>query len=324
SVAAYFSRAANLWVCASCIGCTEYITLTRNLKLVFISFQAQLPPREYLYPAIQKYLWGAETCSRASLQQVHLVSRELNTPRCFCRSVFAMKSAMRQSREGVLRHRVSLPNCPTTAVPAAPDQRRGRLSEALLQTANKLKMGNELLFTDFQRKLMKRATAVVADTLLGPGATPSLRLLFRRALRAAVAMASTVTFLLKLSAMVSSLDQLDFVHDIRADAELASTVDTILCPAVPPTLLVRATLFTISVLTYWLNLSMTTDSLVHLNSEHLDFIKGAESVLDLAMSGPGLVESGKGLMKIRAALGGATDAEQGVDLDNDADSTEAS
>ncbi|GIL42407.1 hypothetical protein Vafri_388 [Volvox africanus] len=230
-----------------------------------------------------------------------------------------MKSTMRQSREGGLRHRASLPNWPSTAVPAAVDQRRSRLSDALLQTANKLKLGNDVLFTEFQRKLMKRATAVVADALLGPGATPSLRLLLRRALRAVVAMASSVTFLLKLSVMISSLGQLDFVHDIRADAELASTVDTILCPAVPPTLLVRATLFTISVLTYWLNLSTTTDSLVHLNPEHLDFINGAESVLDLAMSGPGLMESGKGLMKVRAALGGGTDEERGVDVDDDVD-----
>ncbi|EFJ51154.1 hypothetical protein VOLCADRAFT_87945 [Volvox carteri f. nagariensis] len=157
----------------------------------------------------------------------------------------------------------------TTACTAATDQRRNRVSDALLLTANKLNVGNEFFFTEFQ-----------------------------------------------LCALAASLDHLDVVHDIKTDAELASAVDTILCPAVPPSLLVRATLFVISVLTHWLDLSTMTDSLVHMNSENLDLLAGAEMVLDLASIGPGLLESCRRLMKLRTAFaihdtGGSVD-----DMDN--------
>ncbi|GLC35165.1 hypothetical protein PLESTB_000561500 [Pleodorina starrii] len=225
-----------------------------------------------------------------------------------------MKPTLRVLRD-VVKPRVSLPSLSSAAAPGSQDQRRSRVSEAFQLTTNLMNAGNGLLLNEFQWRLVKRATAGVTDALLGPAASPSLRLLLRRALRAAVAMASTAAFLLKLWGLAASLDHLDFAHDMKTDAELASAVDTILHPAIPPTLLVRATLFTISVLTYWMNLSSTTDSLVHLNAENLDLITGAASVLDLAISGPGLMENGKGLLKFGAVLGAGRDAESGSGME---------
>ncbi|PNH04263.1 hypothetical protein TSOC_009593 [Tetrabaena socialis] len=67
---------------------------------------------------------------------------------------------------------------------------------------------------------VKNASAAAADAVLGPAASASLRLAMRRRLRATVAGASILLFLVHLAAMSPALAHIDFEHDFVASTKV--------------------------------------------------------------------------------------------------------
>ncbi|PNH04265.1 hypothetical protein TSOC_009591 [Tetrabaena socialis] len=67
---------------------------------------------------------------------------------------------------------------------------------------------------------VKSAGAAAVDAVLGPAASASLRLAMRRRLRATVAGASILLFLVHLAAMSPALAHMDFEHDFVASTKV--------------------------------------------------------------------------------------------------------
>ncbi|KXZ55855.1 hypothetical protein GPECTOR_2g1406 [Gonium pectorale] len=93
-------------------------------------------------------------------------------------------------------------------------------SVAVQLGANALNAGTDVLLSRYQGALIKSATSVVADAVLGPTASASLRVALRQRLRATVAGASVLWFLINTSAMGDTLAQLGQDHDMVSCAKL--------------------------------------------------------------------------------------------------------
>ncbi|EFJ51155.1 hypothetical protein VOLCADRAFT_87946 [Volvox carteri f. nagariensis] len=82
------------------------------------------------------------------------------------------------------------------------------ISSALQKAVNLLSTFGGGLINENQMKLLKQVTAVLADAMMPPGAPPSLRLLVRRALRAAVLLTHSATFFIRIWAVPPLLEPL--------------------------------------------------------------------------------------------------------------------
>ncbi|KXZ42545.1 hypothetical protein GPECTOR_136g628 [Gonium pectorale] len=71
-----------------------------------------------------------------------------------------------------------------------------------------------------QGAILRKATSLVASHVLGPAASPSLRLALRQRLHATVAGASVLWFLIDTSAMGDTLLHIGLEHDFVTSAKL--------------------------------------------------------------------------------------------------------
>ncbi|GLC35164.1 hypothetical protein PLESTM_000286500 [Pleodorina starrii] len=174
-----------------------------------------------------------------------------------------------------------------------------------------------MMLSEPQMKLLKRATAVLADVLAGRGAAPSVRLTVRRALRAAALAALTATHLARLCTLAGSLAHaVDFSHGgLATEAELANAVCTLLGPTVgtasPP--LLRAVGPVSALAADGLDLGAAVLELAqHLTENHNHHhpaelaaaAAGLGKVLDLLVDCSSTLESGQQLVEVvRGAVG---------------------
>ncbi|GLC74586.1 hypothetical protein PLESTF_001530200 [Pleodorina starrii] len=190
-------------------------------------------------------------------------------------------------------------------------------SGAFQRSINSLVALNGMTLSEPQMKLLKRATAVLADVLAGRGAAPSVRLTVRRALRAAALAALTATHLARLCTLAGSLAHaVDFSHGgLATEAELANAVCTLLGPTVgtasPP--LLRAVGPVSALAADGLDLGAAVLELAqHLTENHNHHhpaelaaaAAGLGKVLDLLVDCSSTLESGQQLVEVvRGAVG---------------------
>ncbi|EFJ51157.1 hypothetical protein VOLCADRAFT_87948 [Volvox carteri f. nagariensis] len=155
-----------------------------------------------------------------------------------------------------------------------------RMSDAFRETVKSLGAFSDITLSEFQMKLLKQVTAVLADAMMPPGAPPSLRLLVRRALRAAVLLTHTATFFIRIWAVVGAVAHSNPVPGgLATEAELASTVFLLFFSAagVPASsLLLRALAATTALLADGRGLGAAADGLSRMDSQHLDLVASAE------------------------------------------------
>ncbi|GLI70615.1 hypothetical protein VaNZ11_015513 [Volvox africanus] len=149
-----------------------------------------------------------------------------------------------------------------------------------------------------QMKLLKQATAVLADAAVGQAAPPSLRLLVRRALRIAVLATSAATHITKMWALAAAVAHCDSPQVLLGNVvELMCIASGLLSPAViPSSPLLRVASAATALASEGLSLSAAVDRLSHVDPQNLDLeavVLQFLQVLDLASSGAGLLESGQ-------------------------------
>ncbi|KAG2426090.1 hypothetical protein HXX76_013278 [Chlamydomonas incerta] len=93
-------------------------------------------------------------------------------------------------------------------------------SAAVQLGGHAIEAGSDMLLNRVQGKAMKRASAAVADAVLGPAASAGLRHGLLQRLRATVAGASVAWFVMNHMALSDGLVHLDFEHDFVHSAKL--------------------------------------------------------------------------------------------------------
>ncbi|GLC51902.1 hypothetical protein PLESTB_000561100 [Pleodorina starrii] len=130
-------------------------------------------------------------------------------------------------------------------------------------------------------------------------------------LSAATSLGSAASLVLELGSKALSAGGgvlVDRVQNIAARHATAAVTELVLGPSASPAARdvlvnrVQATVAGASIAWFLLNLAAMSDSLTHLDFEH-DFVTSVKVVLDLATSGPSLMESCKELMQIGVAVG---------------------